>query len=251
MPIRDDIHAHPRNHSGSVKNRSRYVRNSGSPLEAPLSAPGPSAVLKGRHLGRIPAQSDGRPRRADAQAARSTARTAREPIRARKRRETSLLQRRDRGLQPLAGRIDPGASAASSAAAAAPRPARRGRPATRGPSATLPAPEHTRAPTKDPRAGRRRTIRLRRSAGHHRGRPVDHRGRADDVLAHPELLGREAEGQPDELGEVEHRQPELAADDLRAPAAAGGRGSGGTAGRARPGSRPRRRSRRPGGGRPA
>ena len=47
-----------------------------------------------------------------------------------------------------------------------------------------------------------------------RRRPVDHRRRAHDVLAQPELLRVEPEREPDELGEVQHRHAERAADDL-------------------------------------
>ena len=48
--------------------------------------------------------------------------------------------------------------------------------------------------------------------------------RPDDVLGHPELLRVEPEREADELREVEHRHPEVAPDDLLAPAAAAGRG---------------------------
>ena len=48
----------------------------------------------------------------------------------------------------------------------------------------------------------------------------------------PSSLGVEAEGQADELGKVQHRHVELAPDRPLRPAAAGGRGSGGTAGTA-------------------
>ena len=83
-------------------------------------------------------------------------------------------------------------------------------------------------------------------------RPVDHRRRLDDVLAHAELLGLEPEREADELRQVQHRHREVvAADGLLRRAAAAGRGSGGTAGTARRGSRPRRPARRRGGGRPA
>ena len=55
-------------------------------------------------------------------------------------------------------------------------------------------------------------------------RPVDHRRRAHDVLVHAELLGLEPEGEADELGQVQHRHPELAARRPSRPAAAAGRG---------------------------
>src|SRR5947207_5637770 len=54
---------------------------------------------------------------------------------------------------------------------------------------------------------------LRRGADD-RGRPVDHRGGPYHVAAHAELLRLEAECQADELGEVQDRHVEVAADDF-------------------------------------
>src|SRR3954452_7113205 len=49
-------------------------------------------------------------------------------------------------------------------------------------------------------------------AGDHGLGPVDDRGGLDDVALHPELVRIEAEGEPEELREVEDRHVELAAD---------------------------------------
>ena len=60
--------------------------------------------------------------------------------------------------------------------------------------------------------------------GHHRRRPVDHRRRLDHVLVHPQLLRVQPQGEPDELGKVEHRHVQRAADDAGGERAAGGPG---------------------------